>query len=65
MIDGLIVLGIFCALGFVIYNRLAQKNHRIKEVVGGISLKFTEKIPFIPEKQDKVQQVYNEKRTMM
>lgn len=59
------VLGILGSLGWVIYAKLAKKNPGIKKATEGISLNFIDKIPFIPEKPDKMEQVYNEKRTMM
>ena len=65
LLDGLIVLGILGALGWIIYGRLAQKNPKIREMTEGIGFKFVDKIPFVPDKPDKFQQVYDEKRTMM
>ncbi len=65
LLDGLLVLGILGALGGVIYSRLAQKNPKIREITKGFSLNLMEKIPFVPDKPDKIEQVYNEKRTMM
>lgn len=65
LLDGLLVLGILGALGWVIYGKLSQKNPGIKKVAEGISFSLVDKIPFVPEKTDKIQQVYNEKRTMM
>ncbi len=65
LLDGLLVLGILGALGWVIYGRLAQKNPGIKKATEGIGFNFIDKIPIIPDKPDKFEQVYNEKRTMM
>lgn len=65
LLDGLLVLGILGALGFVIYGRLAKRNPAIKKAAEGLSFNLIEKVPFVPEKKDKFQQVYDEKRTMM
>lgn len=65
LIDGLLVLGILGGLGWVMYHKLSQKNPGIKKMTEGISFNLIEKVPFIPEKPDKIKQVYNEKRTMM
>ena len=65
MLDGLLVLGIIGALGWVVYGKLSEKNPRIKKLTEGISFNFTEKIPYVEPKPDKIEQVYNEKRTMM
>jgi len=65
LLDGLLVIGIIGSLGFVIYSKLAKKNPGIRKVTEGISFNLIEKVPFVHEKADKKQQVYNEKRTMM
>lgn len=65
VIDGLIVLCILGGLGLIIYGRLRQRNPKFKEVTDKFSLKLTEKIPYLPEKPDKIEQVYDEKRAMM
>lgn len=65
LLDGVMVLGIFAALGGVIYVRLRERNPKFKQITDNISLDFIEKIPPIKIKPDKVEQVYNEKRTMM
>ncbi len=65
LLDGLMVLGILGVFSWVIYGKLTQKNPRIRKMTEGMSLNLIEKIPFVPEKPDKIKQVYNEKRTMM
>lgn len=65
LLDGLMVLGILGGLGFVIYSRLAKKNPGIKKMTEGIGFKFIDEIPYVSPKPDKIEQVYNEKRTMM
>ena len=65
ILDGLMVLGILGGLGFVIYNKLAKKNPGIKKATEGIGFNFIKEIPYVSPKPDKIEQVYNEKRTMM
>lgn len=65
IIDGIIVLGILGGLGLIIYGRLRQRNPKFKEVTDKFSLKLIEKVPYLPETPDKMEQVYDEKRAMM
>lgn len=65
ILDGLLVLGILGAIGWVIYGKLAQKNPKMRKMTEGIGFNFVDKVPFVPEKPDKFEQVYDEKRTMM
>ena len=64
MLDGMLVLGILGSLGWVIYGRLAQKNPKLRKATKGIGFNFVEKIPG-KKISDKIEQVYDEKRTMM
>ena len=64
--DGLVVLAILGGFGFMIYAQLAKKNPKINEWVQkqfgeGLFSKTKEDSSL----KDKVQQVYDERRSMM
>lgn len=65
LLDGVIVLSIFAVMGGIIFSKLRKNNPGFKEFTDKFSFELFENIP--PEKTspDKIEQVYNEKRTMM
>lgn len=65
LLDAALVIGIVGGLVVVIYAKLARKNPAVKKWAEDLSFNIVEKVPFIPEKADKIQQIYNEKRAMM
>lgn len=63
LMDGIIVLGIFAAFGFMILSHMRKKNPNLME---GIKNWFREKPPIIKEEiKEKMQQIYPEKRLGM
>lgn len=64
LMDGIIVLGIFAAFGFMILSHMRKKNPNLME---GIKNWFREKpIPINKEgTKEKMQQIYPEKRLGM
>jgi len=63
LMDGVIVIGIFAAFGFMILSHMRKKNPKLME---GIRNWFREKPPIIKEEsKEKMQQIYPEKRLGM
>ncbi len=65
LFDGLVALGVVGAIFFVVYGMVAKKNpglhEKVKEFLPGNSIKSPPQIPLI----DTLEQVYDDKRTMM
>ena len=65
--DGLVVLAVLGGFGFMIYSQLAKKNPKINEWVqkqfGQGLFKKNEGIDSMAK--DKIEQVYDERRSMM
>ena len=63
LMDGIIVIGIFAAFGFMILSHMRKKNPNLLD---GIKNWFGGKPPIIKEEgKEKMQQIYPEKRLGM
>ncbi len=63
LLDGLVVLGIFFAFGFMIYSKLKERNHPAIQKVGGMFQEGKKKI--LKKETIDTYQVHPEKRQIM
>lgn len=62
--DGLVVLGVFGSIFYMIWAKLEQKNHGIT-IKAREWLKKTKTISPLRGESERSQQIYNEKRSIM